>query len=700
MAINTTVENINNQPTIQPRTVTGIFTKYIAKTLPLAFDESMSYYECICALLEYLNETIVPDINNTNAGLSELQTFYLDLQNYVNTYFDNLDVQQEINNKLDEMAEDGSLTTLISAYIQPRINEQNQRITQVENMVDAVASGSPLVASSTAEMTNTSRVYVNTSDGNWYYYDGDSWEIGGTYQSTEIADNSVTYNDLQSALKSNLKSENNTTNIKGVQYSIILPDGTYQSGTLQSLGHFEFNVEPFESYKIRISYNPVNWTNSSVRYMFKNNDDIVSYTTKETTPEYEDGTTIYNEIIVVPYNANKLIINCDGLVESSANSINKISNYKQTNISKNDLDVKLQTFFNDIYSDVEPVLLVDNAYMKHNRTLSGYTSSKIYALNVEPGEKYKFTLKQLYTNPALFLTNENMTYTTNANGVEYTLKSSGEIILNETSSYQYENEELVIPDWCKTIYINVANSDSSFNFKKVTSYQVNVDQTDITSNPLNGKTLLFAGDSIMAATSTGVKGWVGIMQENNPNTNFYNYGHDGYTIGKAEDSWNVRSIQNVLSTMLEEHPNADYIVFQGGANDYWGSSHGITIGEISTGFNPNNFDRTSFSGGMEYIINYLYTNFPKTKIVFIVTHQVYASDFYQFMDRAKEICKKWAVPYIDLFDDGNINFQISYMRDRYSKHDESHPTGDGLHPNLDGYEIETPLIENALKYKI
>ena len=68
---------INNQPTIEPQTVTGIFTKYLAKTLPLAFDESMSYYECLCALLEYLNDTIVPDINNTNAGLSELQGFYI-----------------------------------------------------------------------------------------------------------------------------------------------------------------------------------------------------------------------------------------------------------------------------------------------------------------------------------------------------------------------------------------------------------------------------------------------------------------------------------------------------------------------------------------------------------------------------------------------------------------------------------------------
>lgn len=46
--------------------------------------------------------------------------------------------------------------------------------------------GSPLTASSTAEMTDTSKVYVNTTDGKWYYYDGSAWTAGGTYNSQGI----------------------------------------------------------------------------------------------------------------------------------------------------------------------------------------------------------------------------------------------------------------------------------------------------------------------------------------------------------------------------------------------------------------------------------------------------------------------------------------------------------------------------------
>ena len=42
---------------------------------------------------------------------------FVDLKNFVDNYFDNLDVQEEINNKLDQMAEDGQLADIISQYL-------------------------------------------------------------------------------------------------------------------------------------------------------------------------------------------------------------------------------------------------------------------------------------------------------------------------------------------------------------------------------------------------------------------------------------------------------------------------------------------------------------------------------------------------------------------------------------------------------
>lgn len=87
------------------------FILFCQKVIPLAFDESMSYYECLCALTNYLYNEVVPAVNNNADAVTELQ-------NYVKNYFDNLDVQDEINNKLDEMAESGELTDIIAQYLQ------------------------------------------------------------------------------------------------------------------------------------------------------------------------------------------------------------------------------------------------------------------------------------------------------------------------------------------------------------------------------------------------------------------------------------------------------------------------------------------------------------------------------------------------------------------------------------------------------
>ena len=97
---------------------TGIFTRFIYKALPLAFDESLSYYETLCALLYYLQNTIIPALNNNADAVVELQELYNELKEYVDNYFENLDIQEEINNKLDEMAESGQLADIIAQYLQ------------------------------------------------------------------------------------------------------------------------------------------------------------------------------------------------------------------------------------------------------------------------------------------------------------------------------------------------------------------------------------------------------------------------------------------------------------------------------------------------------------------------------------------------------------------------------------------------------
>ena len=103
------------------KNVKSPFMCYCAKVIPLAFDESMSYYECLCNFYNYLKNEVMPVINNNAEATQELQELYIKLKNYIDHYFDNLDIQEEINNKLDEMYEDGKLTSLITSYLELKL---------------------------------------------------------------------------------------------------------------------------------------------------------------------------------------------------------------------------------------------------------------------------------------------------------------------------------------------------------------------------------------------------------------------------------------------------------------------------------------------------------------------------------------------------------------------------------------------------
>ena len=233
--------------------------------LPTSFIDSMTYYEMLAWFCDYLQNTVIPTVNNNADVSQELQDKYIELHDYVEHYFDNLDVQQEIDNKLDAMAMDGSLTTLIGAYVQPiqdayeaRVDAsiaeqfagQNVRIDNVEAQVSSAVEGTPLPASSTADMTDTNRLYVNTTDGNWYYYDGDSWEIGGTYEASVLSDGSV---DIPN-LVTNMQTQLEQINITGNDITLDTAGVYINIGNSPAYSYFRenesFNVYgPFHMYK-------------------------------------------------------------------------------------------------------------------------------------------------------------------------------------------------------------------------------------------------------------------------------------------------------------------------------------------------------------------------------------------------------------------------------------------------------------------
>ena len=133
------------------------FRYWTQAVLPLVYDDSLSYYELLCKVVEKLNETVeLTDLNNDNtislkASFDDLSAEYTQLQSFIDNYFDNLDVQTEINNKLDAMALDGTLTELITPFVDDEIAAAvaawlEDNITPTTPAVDATLSVSGAAA--------------------------------------------------------------------------------------------------------------------------------------------------------------------------------------------------------------------------------------------------------------------------------------------------------------------------------------------------------------------------------------------------------------------------------------------------------------------------------------------------------------------------------------------------------------------------
>ena len=103
---------MNNEETKIP-----LFRRCVLQNFPFIeqdFD-ALTDYALLCKVVEYLNKVITAT-NENSAQVEALTIAFNNLKSYVDHYFDNLDVQEEINNKLDQMVADGSFQTILNTF--------------------------------------------------------------------------------------------------------------------------------------------------------------------------------------------------------------------------------------------------------------------------------------------------------------------------------------------------------------------------------------------------------------------------------------------------------------------------------------------------------------------------------------------------------------------------------------------------------
>lgn len=89
------------------------FRFWCNKILPLVYDESLSYYELLCKVIDYLNTVVRDGINVNQEAISNL----LEQLTALKLEFENMDISQAVSDKIDEMAESGQLEALFGSDI-------------------------------------------------------------------------------------------------------------------------------------------------------------------------------------------------------------------------------------------------------------------------------------------------------------------------------------------------------------------------------------------------------------------------------------------------------------------------------------------------------------------------------------------------------------------------------------------------------
>ncbi len=237
---------------------------------------------------------------------------------------------------------------------------------------------------------------------------------------------------------------------------------------------------------------------------------------------------------------------------------------------------------------------------------------------------------------------------------------------------------------------------------------------------LENKTLLWNGDSICAGKgfddTKEMDAWAGRISHKHAGVTYKNYAVGGGTIaenppmisgGKAR-----HSVCATLERMYEEYPDADYILLEGGTNDAdLFEEHGIPerLGAFDPSDFSGNYDKDTFCGALESIF-YRATKYWKgKKIAYIVAHKMGAkragftaelNGRRAYFEQAIAICKKWGIPYLDLWEDCYLNPKLPWMYDMDKNGMENAEAGsfyaDGQHLTAAGYDLTADIIDTWL----
>ena len=105
--------------------------------IPTEYRDSMSYYENLVWLCNFLEKEVVPNMDELTKGVNDLNAAFIELKSWTENYFDSEDFTEKINARLDEMVTDGTFEELLSTIVDARIADFTEEFESTVQRLDS-----------------------------------------------------------------------------------------------------------------------------------------------------------------------------------------------------------------------------------------------------------------------------------------------------------------------------------------------------------------------------------------------------------------------------------------------------------------------------------------------------------------------------------------------------------------------------------
>ena len=626
--------------------------------------DSMTNYEMLCKIVEYLNNVIY-NTNTVTDNQINLYNAFVELKNYVDNFFSDLDVQEEINNKLDELVTNGTIESLINNDI---FTNMNNKIVENANQINNIL--------------NNQKNYISENQAN-----------------------SITMDMLSQGVKESLTGGSTPVVAKDSISNFNIVNGSIDSlnfnNNINSAFYHDFNYIDYTKYTNYDGYAQISSENK-VEIL-----QTGKYSYRKIPLEYNRiyqycGSNLGNSVgcIVTDNDGNVIYSSQDKIgsgVRGAELTFRSDENCKFAYLTTNNSDTSKQFFqryfefgyFTNIHpainyngnSLLNPNFILNNWYLMYNKntnvalTINSSTAATIRLYKITKGLKYKIKSYNYQNSAGLVITDNKF-------NIKYI---SATTATNPATNFEYE----FLADF--EGFILTSQTSNTFDTPEVYVYNTIITDTNNQSELFSNLKIGFTGDSICAGN--GYAGGYAKCLSNLYGLQYQNVAVSGGHLANDEGAQFV--ISNSINLF---NSDIDAICMEGGIND---KSWNVPLGTI-TGNYTEEINQSTIAGALEKMFRDCYNLFPGKPLFYVISHNSnnsYTSKnsinltYKDYIDMIIKVCKKYGVYVINICEDSNLLTGLSdTLKNNYTK------DSDGLHPNQDGYnKFYVPLIKDYIQ---